>query len=95
MISPAKISPLTEDLIARIERYCARTGVSEEAFGKLAAYNRNLLTRLRNDRTITLRTYERIDLFLRFDALSRVEQHLFLEQHEASIQRWLTTRSAS
>ena len=48
------------DLLARIERYLAETGESEWAFGKATANDGKLVRRLRNGKSVTLVTANKI-----------------------------------
>lgn len=49
------------DLIARIEAHCRQRGIAETTFGRLAVNDGKLLRRLRDGRSITLDTVDRIE----------------------------------
>lgn len=88
------ISPMVSDLIVRIERFCIQEGVSATKFGRLTAHDRHLVRRLKNGGTITLHTFEKIEIILGFARLKTADKDEFLNLHEAAINRW-QARSAS
>lgn len=51
----------THDLIRRIESYCEREGIAPGTFGRLAVNDGKLIRRLRQGKSITLRTLDRIE----------------------------------
>jgi hypothetical protein len=56
---------LRDGLLARIDAYLAKTGMSATTFGRLALRDGNFVARLRAGRGLTLRTHARVDSFLR------------------------------
>lgn len=55
----------TKRLLAEIDAFTARTGMSESAFGQLSAGNRRLIKSLRSGRSVTLHTADAIRMFMR------------------------------
>lgn len=53
-----------DDLLIRIEAYCQREGIAQTTFGFRAVNDGKLVKKLRSGRTITLRTFARIEAFL-------------------------------
>jgi hypothetical protein len=52
------------DLLARIADHCVRVGIAETTFGRLAANDGKIVSRLRAGKTITLKTLHRIETAL-------------------------------
>lgn len=59
-----KLHPAIEALLADIDDYVARTGMTRTAFGIKAAGNPNLYGRLRDGRNFTLQTLDRVRSFI-------------------------------
>lgn len=89
------ISARVAALLDRIERCRAKMGWSEAFLGRFAAHDAQLVDRLRNGGTITLRTLDKIEFVLGFAELSKAETAAFLEANEAAIARWQKARSAT
>jgi hypothetical protein len=53
-----------DSLLAAIEAFCAKHGMSETAFGKKAAGDGHLVRRLREDRSITLKRIDKAEKFM-------------------------------
>jgi hypothetical protein len=51
----------TRELIRRIENYCEQEGIAPGTFGRLAVNDGKLIRRLREGKSITLRTLDRIE----------------------------------
>ena len=53
-----------QSIIESIERHCAEHGMAETTFGKRAVNDGKLLARLRSGKSISIDTYNRIQLAL-------------------------------
>lgn len=62
-------SPLVDQLIHRIEAYCARVELSEARVATLAVNDGDFVRRLRDGRSCWLSTYEKFSMWL--DAAER------------------------
>lgn len=49
------------DLIRRIETHCQGAGISPTTFGRIAVNDGKLIRRLRDGKTVTLKTLDRIE----------------------------------
>jgi DNA-binding Xre family transcriptional regulator len=48
-------------IVSRIEKYCAKHGVAPSTFGRLAVNDGKLVTRLKQGKSITLDTLQKIE----------------------------------
>lgn len=55
----------TTEILLRIEAYCRATGLSVTRFGEQAVGDRTLVRRLRDGRSITVHTLDKIENFMR------------------------------
>jgi hypothetical protein len=53
-----------DDLLDQIVSFCARTGMSETAFGQAVARDRHLVRRLRSHKSMTLRRMDQVKAFM-------------------------------
>ena len=60
------MNPIT-DLLLRIERHCAARGISESTFGRYVVNDGKFVARLRSGRSMTLKTFERVEAALARD----------------------------
>lgn len=51
-------------IVEAIERYCAKHGIADTTFGRMAVNDGKLVGRLRDGRTITLDTLTKIQTFM-------------------------------
>ena len=56
------------DLLSRIEQHCQTRGISESTFGRYAVNDGKFVARLRSGRSMTLKTFERVEAALVPDA---------------------------
>jgi hypothetical protein len=56
--------PTDAEMLAKIEAFCAENSISPTTFGRRAVGDGNLINGLRNDRSMTLRTGQRIIEFM-------------------------------
>jgi len=64
--------PSDADMLAKIEAFCDRHGMSPTTFGRKAVGDGNFVTGLRGKRSMTLRTGKRIvDFMARYEAPHR------------------------
>lgn len=59
-----KHHPIVAELIADIEAYCARAGITQTDFGRYALNNGNFVTRLKKGQSPTLRTIDRVRRYI-------------------------------
>ena len=59
-----KKKTLTEELLERMEAYCAARGLSPARVATLAVNDGDLFRRVRDGGTLTLKTYERVSAWL-------------------------------
>ena len=60
------MNPITE-ILSRIERCCAARGISETTFGRYVVNDGKFVARLRSGRSMTLKTFERVEAALARD----------------------------
>ena len=60
------MNPIT-DLLLRIERHCAARGIAESTFGRYVVNDGKFVARLRAGRSMTLKTFERVEAALARD----------------------------
>ncbi|CAI9416916.1 hypothetical protein ANOBCDAF_03843 [Pleomorphomonas sp. T1.2MG-36] len=60
------MNPIT-DLLLRIECYCAARGIRESTFGRYVVNDGKFVARLRAGRSMTLKTFERVEAALAHD----------------------------
>ena len=60
------MNPIT-DLLLRIERHCAARGIRESTFGRYVVNDGKFVARLRSGRSMTLKTFERVEAALARD----------------------------
>ena len=60
------MNPIT-DILSRIERHCAARGISESTFGRYVVNDGKFVARLRSGRSMTLKTFERVEAALARD----------------------------
>ncbi|WP_088183614.1 hypothetical protein [Sphingobium sp. Z007] len=56
--------PTEAEVLARIDKFCAEHEIPPTTFGRLAVGDSNLVSGLRRDRSVTLRTGRRIIEFM-------------------------------
>lgn len=56
---------VAQDTLSKIEAFCARTGMSETAFGKAVAGDGHLVRRLRDDESMTIKRLDKVLAFIR------------------------------
>ncbi|MCB4860764.1 hypothetical protein K7W03_14305 [Sphingobium sp. PNB] len=56
--------PTDADMLAKIEAFCAKHSIPPTTFGRLAVGDGNLIPGLRKDRSMTLRTGQRVIDFM-------------------------------
>lgn len=66
------MSNLNEQLLTEIDAFLAKSGMSESYFGKRATGNSELVKRLRDNGTVTLKTAGRVRDFIRANPGLRV-----------------------
>ena len=62
-----RMNPIT-DLLLRIECHCAARGIAESTFGRRVVNDGKFVARLRAGRSMTLKTFERVEAALVPDA---------------------------
>lgn len=60
----------TDAIVARIEQYCAKHSMAPSTFGRIAVNDGKLVTRLKQGKSITLDTLQKIEQALELDRVA-------------------------